>query len=186
MPPPPNPTTAMPPPSNPTPPSSPAAFPSPPPPYPLLSPPPNPRFPPPHFPHLPHSPLPPPPNSTSPSSPASFPFPSLPPTLRSRQLATMGAPTDDLTKKIESLVSKVTNQEKYFDTSMEDNLKGKENLLDKFSANDIPKFKSTDNPKYHLKNFRATMTIKGVELELYPVSAAIAEVKATEARYQYN
>ena len=52
---------------------------------------------------------------------------------------------------------------------MEDNLKGKANLPDKFSANDIPKFKSTDNPKYHLKNFRATMAIKGVELELYPV-----------------
>ncbi|KNA14294.1 hypothetical protein SOVF_108740, partial [Spinacia oleracea] len=76
-----------------------------------------------------------------------------------------GAPTDDLTKKIESLV----NQENYFDTSMEDNLKGKANLPEKFSANDIPKFKSTDNPKYHLKNFRATMAIKGVELELYPV-----------------
>ena len=80
-----------------------------------------------------------------------------------------GAPTDDLTKKIESLVSKVTNQENYFDTSMEDNLKGNANLPAKFPANDIPKFKSTDNPKYHLKNFRATMAIKGVELDLYPV-----------------
>lgn len=66
-------------------------------------------------------------------------------------------------------MNRATNNKHYYDTSGEDNLKGKVNLLEKFSANDTPKFRSTDNPKYHLKNFRAMMSIKGVNPELYHV-----------------
>ena len=44
----------------------------------------------------------------------------------------------------------------------------KDNIPKKFTTTDIPKFKSTDNPIYHLKAFESTMAIKGVDKSLYP------------------
>ncbi|KAL2905199.1 Cilia- and flagella-associated protein 43 [Bienertia sinuspersici] len=40
-------------------------------------------------------------------------------------------------------------------------------LPEKFSATDLPKFKTKDHPTFHLKGFRATMTMKGVYPILY-------------------
>ncbi|KAL2937475.1 Polyamine aminopropyltransferase [Bienertia sinuspersici] len=38
----------------------------------------------------------------------------------------------------------------------------------KFSATDLPRFKPTDDPRFHLKGFRATMSLKGIDPILYP------------------
>ena len=44
----------------------------------------------------------------------------------------------------------------------------KDRLPEKFSTADIPKFKPTDNPIFHLKAFSATMALKGLDVTLFP------------------
>ena len=44
----------------------------------------------------------------------------------------------------------------------------KELLLHKFSTNDIPKFKATDNPYFKLRAFETIMGIKGVHMKVFP------------------
>ena len=41
-------------------------------------------------------------------------------------------------------------------------------LPKKFSAEDLPKFSPTDDPRFHLKGFRTTMALKGIDPELFP------------------
>ena len=59
----------------------------------------------------------------------------------------------DLIKKVEGLIHKATNSEEYHEAVTGERFKEKIELPDKFSASDIPKFQSTDNPDYHLRNF---------------------------------
>ena len=37
-----------------------------------------------------------------------------------------------------------------------------------FSAEDIPKFKPTDDPRFHIKGFKTTMALKGIDPALFP------------------
>ena len=73
---------------------------------------------------------------------------------------------------MKSVIHRVTNANSYFEPIDNNKLKGK--LPEEFSTADIPKSKPTDNPKYHLKNFRPTMIIKTVDTELYPLVFAIS------------
>ena len=41
-------------------------------------------------------------------------------------------------------------------------------LPENFSVNDLPKFKPTDDPRFHLKGFRSIMILKGVDFSLFP------------------
>ncbi|KAL2926782.1 9-cis-epoxycarotenoid dioxygenase NCED2 chloroplastic [Bienertia sinuspersici] len=85
----------------------------------------------------------------------------------STRLETSEKNTLNTTKTLEKLVQKATDQYAYHETPDSDiHLPAK--LLDKFSATDLPNFKPTDDPRFHLKGFRATMTIKGVDPILYP------------------
>ena len=44
----------------------------------------------------------------------------------------------------------------------------KELLPHKFNATDIPKFKATDNPYFHLRAFETIMNIKGIDKKVFP------------------
>src|SRR6185503_15093051 len=44
----------------------------------------------------------------------------------------------------------------------------KELLPHKFNANDIPKFKATNNPYFHLRAFETIMNIKGIDKKVFP------------------
>src|SRR6185437_14506966 len=44
----------------------------------------------------------------------------------------------------------------------------KELLPHKFNATDIPKFKATDNPYFHLRAFETIMSIKGIDKKVFP------------------
>src|SRR6185503_1726635 len=43
----------------------------------------------------------------------------------------------------------------------------KELLPHKFNANDIPKFKATNNPYFHLRAFETIMNIKGIDKKVF-------------------
>ena len=64
-------------------------------------------------------------------------------------------------EKMESVVHKVTNSNSYFEPIDNTKLKGKP--TEEFCTTDIPKFKPTNNPKYHSRNFHSTMIIKSVD-----------------------
>ncbi|XP_010675340.1 uncharacterized protein LOC104891354 [Beta vulgaris subsp. vulgaris] len=70
-------------------------------------------------------------------------------------------------KKLESVVHRVTKTNSNFEPLANTKLNGK--LPANFSTIDIPKFRPTDNPKYHLRNFRSTMIIQSVEPKHYPM-----------------
>jgi len=93
---------------------------------------------------------------------------------------------DELTTIIEGLQARINDLEKAPSYSMIENLVKQKlknptfhqdtltvhpNLSSKlpkeFSANDLPIFKPTDDPRYHLKGFRATMALKGIEPALF-------------------
>ena len=44
----------------------------------------------------------------------------------------------------------------------------KDLLPQKFNANDIPKFRATDNPYFHLRAFETIMSIKGIDKKVFP------------------
>ncbi|KAL2938049.1 hypothetical protein RDABS01_021498 [Bienertia sinuspersici] len=85
----------------------------------------------------------------------------------STRLDTLEKTTPNTTKTLEKLVQKATDQYAYHESPDSDiTLPAK--VPDKFSATDLPKFKPTDDPRFHLKGFRAIMTIKGVDPVLHP------------------
>ncbi|KAL2922870.1 Activity-regulated cytoskeleton-associated protein [Bienertia sinuspersici] len=85
----------------------------------------------------------------------------------STRLDTLEKTTPSTTKNLEKLVQKTTDQYAYYESPDKD-IQLPAKLPEKFSATDLPKFKPTDNPRFHLKGFRATIIIKGVDLVLYP------------------
>ncbi|KAL2930287.1 Activity-regulated cytoskeleton-associated protein [Bienertia sinuspersici] len=85
----------------------------------------------------------------------------------STHLDTLEKTAPSTTKNLEKLVQKATDQYAYYE-SPDSDIKLPAKLPEKFSATDLPKFKPTDDPRFHLKGFRATMTIKGVDPVLYP------------------
>ncbi|KAL2942766.1 GMP synthase [glutamine-hydrolyzing] [Bienertia sinuspersici] len=85
----------------------------------------------------------------------------------STRLDTLEKTTPNTTKTLEKLVQKATDQYAYHE-SPDSDIQLPAKLPEKFSATDLPKFKPTDDPRFHLKGFRATMTIKGVDPILYP------------------
>ena len=70
-------------------------------------------------------------------------------------------------KNIEKLVQRASDKFGYHETAEElDNVSSR--IPDKFSAKDLPIFKPMDDPRFHLKGFRATMSLKGIESSLLP------------------
>ncbi|KAL2922494.1 Ribosomal RNA-processing protein 8 [Bienertia sinuspersici] len=65
------------------------------------------------------------------------------------------------------MVHRLTDPYSYNESS-EFDLDSATQLPETFSASDLPKFKPTDDPRFHLKGFRATMAIKGIDPILYP------------------
>lgn len=55
---------------------------------------------------------------------------------------------------MENVVKKVTNKKSYFELNENNRFKGK--LPETFSTSYFSKFMPTNNPEYHLRNFRAT------------------------------
>ena len=71
------------------------------------------------------------------------------------------------TKNLEKLVKQATDKDSYQDApGIEPSLL--DSLPDKLSTNDLPKFKVTNNPRFHLKAFKLYMEIKRVDPRLYP------------------
>ena len=62
-------------------------------------------------------------------------------------------------QKLEKMVKKDLDKDAYFDSpGIESYLI--DSLPQTFSANDLPKFKATDDPRFHLKTFKLYMEIK--------------------------
>ncbi|KAL2892971.1 LexA repressor [Bienertia sinuspersici] len=70
-------------------------------------------------------------------------------------------------KDLETMVHRLTHPYSYHESS-EFDLDSATQLPETFSTSDLPKFKPTDDPRFHLKGFRATMSIKGIVPILYP------------------
>ncbi|KAL2921886.1 RNA polymerase II-associated protein 3 [Bienertia sinuspersici] len=70
-------------------------------------------------------------------------------------------------KDLETMVHRLTDPYSYHE-SPEFDLDSATQLPEKFSASDLPKFKPIDAPRFHLKGFRATMSIKDIDPILYP------------------
>ncbi|KAL2929792.1 Activity-regulated cytoskeleton-associated protein [Bienertia sinuspersici] len=85
----------------------------------------------------------------------------------STRIDTLEKATPNTTKTLEKLVQKATDQYAYHESpELDTELPSK--LPEKFSATDLPKFKPTHDPRFHLKGFRSTMPIKGIDPVLYP------------------
>ena len=70
-------------------------------------------------------------------------------------------------QNLEKVVKKALDKDAYFDShGIESYLI--DSLPQKFSANDLPKFKAIDDPCFHLKAFKLYMEIKKVDPKLYP------------------
>ncbi|KAL2901053.1 Activity-regulated cytoskeleton-associated protein [Bienertia sinuspersici] len=65
------------------------------------------------------------------------------------------------------MVHRLTDPYSYHESS-EFDLDPATQLSETFSTSDLPKFKPIDDPRFHLKGFRATMSIKGIDPVLYP------------------
>ncbi|KAL2900276.1 Activity-regulated cytoskeleton-associated protein [Bienertia sinuspersici] len=85
----------------------------------------------------------------------------------STRLDTLEKTTPNTIKTLETLVQKATDQYPYHEP-LDSDIQLPAKLPEKFSATDLPKFKPTDDPRFYLKGFRTTMTIKGVDPVLYP------------------
>ncbi|KAL2900390.1 Pre-mRNA-splicing factor PRP46 [Bienertia sinuspersici] len=85
----------------------------------------------------------------------------------STRLDTLEKTTPNTTKTLEKLVQKATDQYAYHE-SPDSDIQLPAKLREKFSATDLSKFKPSNDPRFHLKGFRATMTIKRVDPVLYP------------------
>ncbi|KAL2900966.1 Elongation factor 3 [Bienertia sinuspersici] len=70
-------------------------------------------------------------------------------------------------KDLETMVHRLTGPYFYHESSGFD-LDPATQLPETFSTSNLPKFKPTDDPRFHLKGFRATMSIKGIDPILYP------------------
>ena len=76
-------------------------------------------------------------------------------------------PSTTMMHNMERMIQKLTDKNAYheplnYDTTLSTR------LPEKFSVNDLPKFKPIDDPRFHLKNFRSIMLLKGVDLSLFP------------------
>ncbi|KAL2904353.1 Replicative DNA helicase, partial [Bienertia sinuspersici] len=70
-------------------------------------------------------------------------------------------------KDLETMVHRFTDPYSYHESS-EFDLDSATQLPETFSTSNLPKFKPTDDPRFHLKGCRATMSIKGIDPVLYP------------------
>ncbi|KAL2898119.1 Trafficking protein particle complex subunit 9 [Bienertia sinuspersici] len=70
-------------------------------------------------------------------------------------------------KDLETMVHRLTDPYSYHESS-EFDLDSATQLPETFSTSDLPKFKPTYDPRFHLKGFRGTMSIKGIDPILYP------------------
>ena len=64
-------------------------------------------------------------------------------------------------------LSKISNDYRFQGISSQGVSVDKELLPQKFNANDIPKFKPTDNPYFHLRSFETVMNIKGIDKNIF-------------------
>ncbi|KAL2934727.1 Transcription factor UNE10 [Bienertia sinuspersici] len=78
------------------------------------------------------------------------------------------SPSSSMIKSLEKIVQKSTNPTFYQESpTYNSNLSSK--LSEEFSATDLPKFKPTDDPRFHHRGFRATMALKGIDPSLFPI-----------------
>src|SRR6185503_1786971 len=65
-------------------------------------------------------------------------------------------------------LSKLSSDYKFQELTSQGVLVDKDLLPQKFNANDIPEFKATDNPYFHLRAFEIIMSIKGIDKKVFP------------------
>src|SRR6185312_15567640 len=65
-------------------------------------------------------------------------------------------------------LSKISSDYKFQGMNSQGVSLDKELLPHKFNATDIPKFKATDNPYFHLRAFETIMSIKGFDKKVFP------------------
>lgn len=76
-------------------------------------------------------------------------------------------PSPSMMKHMEKFIKQFADPVSYKEsTTFDPSLSSK--LPKKFSAEDLPKFSPTDDPRFHLKGFRTTMALKGIDPELFP------------------
>ncbi|KAL2930840.1 Glutamate--tRNA ligase [Bienertia sinuspersici] len=83
------------------------------------------------------------------------------------RISTLEKASPNKVKNLETMVHRLTDPYSYHESS-EFDLDSATQLPETFSTSDLPKFKPTDDPRFHLKGFRATMSIKGIDPILYP------------------
>ena len=76
-------------------------------------------------------------------------------------------PSTSMMQNMEKMIKQLTDKTGYHEPPSYDTTLSTR-LPEKFSVNDLPKFKPTDDPRFHLKNFRSVMILKGVDLSLLP------------------
>lgn len=76
--------------------------------------------------------------------------------------------SSSLAKLVEKAIQKSIDPTFYQDPpTLDPNLSSK--LPKNFSAEDIPKFKPTDDPRFHLKGFKTMMSLKGIDPTRFPM-----------------
>ncbi|KMS96331.1 hypothetical protein BVRB_9g226020 [Beta vulgaris subsp. vulgaris] len=77
-----------------------------------------------------------------------------------------GASSSAMVKSMEKRIKKHMDGATYYE-NLDNEISTTTKLPDKFSANDLPQFQPTDDPRFHLKAFKATLGLKGIDLALY-------------------
>ncbi len=72
-----------------------------------------------------------------------------------------------IAKNMEKMFKRHLDGATYYENT-ENEISPAAKLPDKFSANDLPQFKPTDDPRFHLKALKATLSLKGVDSAFYP------------------
>ena len=72
-----------------------------------------------------------------------------------------------MVKNVGKMVQKYADGASYYEAS-EFNSDLNAKLPERFSAKDLPQFKATDDPRFHLRGFIATLALQGVDPALYP------------------
>ena len=68
---------------------------------------------------------------------------------------------------IQESLGKLSNNFRFQEISSQGVSVDKDLLPQKFNPNDIPKFKATDNPYFHLRAFETVMSIKGIDRKAF-------------------
>ena len=75
---------------------------------------------------------------------------------------------------LQESLSKLSSDYKFQGMSSQGVSLDKELLPHKFNATDIPKFKATDNPYFHLRAFETIMNIKGIDKKVFPTQFSLS------------